>query len=70
MISYCYLNIVYVENNRWMVIGLIMSISTLVVYGVIGYYLLRGGMYGCTMVSNDNSMNRAAGKVDKGSIVL
>ena len=50
VISYCYLNIVHLDESASMLIGSIIIIVILTLYGVIGYYLIRGGMYGYHIV--------------------
>ena len=69
MISYYYLNIVHSENNKWMVMGLVMSGWGLVVYGAIGYYLLRGAIDGYRIVFGDKSINKVGVNQDRGSIM-
>ena len=68
VISYCYLNIVHLAKSTSMLVGLFLIKVILALYGVIGYYLLRGGMLGYHIVKRGN-MNNLAVKEEKGSIV-
>ena len=69
VISYCYLNIVHLAKSTWMLVGLFVIKVLLALYAVIGYYLLRGGIYGYHIVKRRNRKNKVGVKEDRGSKV-
>ena len=62
VVSYSYLNIAHLDDNVWMIIGFIFSICALFVYGVIGFYLAKGGLKGYRIVCKDQEVNNGGEK--------